>query len=83
MIKAMVRSQTDPKKLVQYEEIASAYKSWCGRKSLVWFEPPRAELRTGEVRMRLNPELGLMIQGAPHVIKLYFKPEKLPETARR
>lgn len=78
VIAAMVRSQTDPKKRAQYEEIASAYKSWCGRKSLVWFEPPRDELRVGDVRMRLNPELGLTIQGVPHVIKLYFKPEKLP-----
>lgn len=55
VITAMVRSQTDPKKRAQYEEIASAYKSWCGRKSLVWFEPPRDELRVGDVRMRLKP----------------------------
>lgn len=54
-----------------------AYRRFLGRKTVTWFEPPRAEWQFEELTVRLNPELGLTINGLPVVIKLYWKEEKL------
>jgi hypothetical protein len=44
---------------------------------LTWFEPPRVDHQLGSVAVRVNPELGLLIAGQPHAIKLYFRGESL------
>lgn len=54
-----------------------AYRRFLGRKTVEWFEPPRAEWRFEELTVRLNPELGLTINGTPAVIKMYWKEDKL------
>lgn len=54
-----------------------AYRRFLGRKSVTWFEPPRTEWIFEELTVRLNPELGLVINGTPNVIKLYWKEERL------
>lgn len=44
---------------------------------LTWFEPPIAQHSLGTMTVRVNPELGLLIGGRPHAIKLYFRGEPL------
>jgi hypothetical protein len=68
---------TDEKKLAHYPEVVQAYTKWWGRKKLVWFQPPAAVFSAHGVEVNVNPELGLSINGKPHVIKLYFKGEPL------
>lgn len=68
---------TDRKKQVAYPPLIQGYKKFLGKKDVKWFAPPRAEWIYGEVSVMVNPELGLEINGQPHVIKLYFKGEKL------
>lgn len=61
-----------------YPDLAKAYNAWWGRKNLCWFAPPAAEWDTGRrFTVSINPELGLIVADEPHVIKLYFKSEKL------
>lgn len=47
------------------------------QRKLTWFEPPFREHALGSVSVRVNPELGLLIDGRPHAIKLYFRGEPL------
>jgi hypothetical protein len=42
-----------------------------------WFPPPRGVWSRGGVQVRVNPELGLLLGGVPHLVKLHFKQDKL------
>jgi len=68
---------TDKKKETVYPEIVDGYKSWRGRKTLEWFDPPSSNWENDDVSISVNPELGLLINGKPHLIKLYFKNDPL------
>ncbi len=67
----------DPKKIKNYPPLLEGYRKWWGKKSLVWFSPPRASYQHAGVQVNINPELGLSIDTARHVIKLYFKADAL------
>ncbi len=68
---------TDKKKLTAYPPIVKGYKKFLGKKLATWFDPPRDEWAHGGLAVSVNPELGLKINDVRHVIKLYFKAEKL------
>ena len=68
---------TDKKKIKRYPELIKKYKSFLGRKKIEWFDPPYEEWIYNGLRIRLNPELGLEINGKLYVLKLWFKAEKL------
>ena len=70
-------SLTDQKKIKIYPDRIKQYKSWLGRKTTEWFQPPYKECTFGDLKIHLNPELGLIVNGEPMVIKLYFKAEPL------
>lgn len=65
------------KKQVNYSTIAAAYHSWWGAKDIQWFTPPFTNFESQGVAIRVNPELGLYINGAPDLVKLYFKKDKI------
>jgi hypothetical protein len=68
---------TDRKKITAYPPIVRGYKKFLGNKELVWFSPPRDDWSHGDLNVSVNPELGLVIKGTHHVIKLYFKADTL------
>jgi hypothetical protein len=68
---------TDHAKEKKYSELISAYKTFLGRKKVKWFEPPYKHWRYNDLSIKINPELGLDINGKNVVIKLYFKSEKI------
>jgi len=74
---AKVTSET---RLKAYPSMILAYKKWWGRKELVWFAPPSAIYSKNGVSVSINPELGLLINGIPYVVKLYFKADQLKKT---
>lgn len=76
-IKEGVSKANHPNKLANYAEIADAYHSWWGKKDISWFEPVTGAYERHGVAVSVNPELGLEINGAKHLVKLYFKAEKL------
>lgn len=69
----------DPKRTAKYPGLVAAYGSWWGRKNITWFLPPRSVwVPSGSgIGIRVNPELGLEFGGERHVVKLYFKDDKL------
>jgi len=76
-VDAILPAITDPKKLDNYHAAIEGYKKWWGRKNVGWFVPPRAEYTSGDVSVRVNPDLGLDLDGTRYLIKLYMKDEKL------
>jgi|WetSurMetagenome_2_1015567.scaffolds.fasta_scaffold353827_1 hypothetical protein len=70
---------TDKKKINRYPALIDNYKSFLGRKKTEWFEPPFKEWQINDLIIRVNPELGLEINGKLYVIKLYFKSEMLSQ----
>lgn len=61
--------------------IADAYIGWWGARHIDWFEPDWQVIdlrRAQHLTISVNPELGLHIDGYPHLVKLYFKEDPLP-----
>ncbi len=64
---------TDPRKVAAYRECVTAYQRWCGQKRFVWVGTRSEDWQYGDLVIRVNPELGIRINGTAHVVKLYFK----------
>ncbi|QTD43282.1 hypothetical protein [Sporosarcina sp. Te-1] len=67
---------TDEKKKENYAYAIKQYRKFLRNKEVSWFDPGRANWISDELVVRSSPELGLMIDGEPHLIKLYFKGKK-------
>lgn len=65
------------RKRESYADRVDAYKRFLGRKHIEWFVPTNGTWHSGDLHVRVNPELGLSIDGVDHMIKLYFKAEAL------
>lgn len=76
-LSTIIDKTTDPRKLENYAQILSGYNKWWGKKALGWFAPAKTTYSYGGVDISINPELGLDIGGARHVVKLYFKTDPL------
>lgn len=64
---------SQPNKEVNYRLLSESYHSWWGRKEISWFEPISSVFERSGAAVNVNPELGLIINGSPHLVKLYFK----------
>ncbi len=57
--------------------IVSGYRRWRGRKRVRWFDPAVGPFIADGIEISVNPEMGVVVGGTSHVVKLYFKSEKL------
>jgi hypothetical protein len=69
----------DPKKIRRYPDAIRAYKKFSKNKQTTWFEPPSAVWNAPDLRVKVNPELGLQYNGQDFIAKLYFKAEVLSQ----
>jgi len=67
----------DQKKLTSYPPAIHGYMRFIGRRQVEYFEPPREDWQHGQLTVRGNPELGLVIRNVPYVIKLWFSRREL------
>ena len=74
---AFLKTVSDGKKVSRYTDACAGYKSFLGRKRIDWFASPQAIWVPNRLKVRVKPELGLTIDGHPHIVKLYFKNDKL------
>ena len=65
------------KKKANYKAAVAVYKRFLRGKTIDWFKPVRRIWQHGDLSVSINPELGMVINGTPHVIKLYFRDETL------
>ncbi|HUV85521.1 MAG TPA: hypothetical protein VMX79_00230 [bacterium] len=68
---------SDAKKKELYDNNVQGYKRWLGRKKVLWIGPKRGTWAQGGLRIRVNPEIGVNVNGNDHIIKLWFKAEQL------
>ena len=61
-------------KKATYKTVAAGYIRFLRHKITIWFQPMRRlwEHKPSGLAVRINPEIGLRIDGTPHVLKLYF-----------
>ena len=76
-LKALIENATDPRKIENYKTTIDGYIKFLGRKEVTWLEPPFKHWITGDLNIKINPEIGLEIDGKPIYLKLYFKADKL------
>jgi hypothetical protein len=53
------------RKVDRYTECVTGYKKFMGRRAFEWFEPPHTRWEARGLNVRVNPELGLRIDGTP------------------
>lgn len=78
----LLNDVTDPKKQANYANCRRGLRRWAGvsgRKAFVWNPPRRATWRSGGLEVAINPELWVDIDGIGHVVKLYFKADRLSQ----
>jgi hypothetical protein len=75
----LVAALADPRKVEAYAAVVRGHKRFMRRHPARWFDPPRGSWVEGGLVVHVNPELGLEIEKVRHVVKLYFKADKLPK----
>lgn len=63
----------DARKKVNYQNAIKQYINFIKKKEIEWFSPGKSIWSTDQLTVRSSPELGLVINGVPHLVKLYFK----------
>lgn len=66
-------SRVEEKKRQNYIYAIKQYLKFLNKKETIWFDPGKAVWIGDELSVRSSSELGLIINGVPHLIKLYFK----------
>jgi hypothetical protein len=73
-----VIKSVNAKKAENYELCIKAHKRWMkGKKFTAWKSAPSAPWTSGNLSVRIKPELVHTVDGVPRVTKLYFNAERL------
>ena len=56
-----------------YQAMVNGFISFWGRKDLVWIQPSKKIYHLVGLRISINPEIGLMINGTEYLIKLFLR----------
>lgn len=68
--------KVNEKKKANYAKLIRFYKKHFRNKRIEWFDPGNSNwMFDNQLLVRSSPELGLYINGKPHIVKLYFKGE--------
>ena len=75
-LNVVLEGLSDKRKATAYPSSVDSYMKWMGNKKFEWVGCDSALWQYGSLQVRVNPELGLRINGNVHLIKLYFKVEQ-------
>lgn len=73
----LMQKLTDLKKKINYPISIDGYKKFWGKKKIEWFDPPFYHWLTGDLDVKINPELGLSFDNKFYVVKLFLKADKI------
>lgn len=73
----LLQTRTDRREQQLFPKVVNGYKKFLRQGKMTWFEPPMRDYRVGPISVRVAPEVGLLIDGRPHAIKLYFRGEPI------
>lgn len=62
-----------PDKIENYHLAIEGYCKFWGKKKIEWVKPPRKIWKIGNIRLAVNPELGLKIKDQIYYVKIYTK----------
>ncbi len=71
---------TDKKKKTNYPDAVKGYQKWLGKKVVTLMPSITSIYSHAGLNISVNPELSLSVNGIPHIIKLYFRGEKLTKS---
>lgn len=77
----VLQGLTDPKKATSYPKCIAGYDKCISGKSVAWIACRPKTWKAASLEVKVNPELGLTIDGVTHVVKLYFKVDPLNQAA--
>lgn len=66
------RKQKDSSKKINYELIANHFRDWQSGKNITAFTPPRDYYSYSRTSINCNPELHVVLNGQPRLVKLHF-----------
>lgn len=72
-----VASKASDKRKGRYMEAVKSYKQFLGRKEVEWFDPGKSFWTFQNLAVKSGGEVGLIINGQPRIIKLYFKQDAI------
>lgn len=79
---ALLAGLPDMQRQRLYPPLVAGFRRWLRRTGATWAAPPEdALLLAPNVAVEVKPELGLVVKGVPHLVKLYCRREPL-ERAR-
>lgn len=64
-------SEVNQDKVDNYKLAINGYCSFWKKKKIEWVEPPRKTWTVGDIKIEVNPELGLVLKDKVFVIKLF------------
>ena len=73
----LITRLADPRERRIFPKVVAGYKKFLRSGRMSWFEPPMRDYPLGPLAVRVAPEVGLLINGQPHAIKLYFRGDPL------
>jgi hypothetical protein len=73
----VVAEQTDETRRRHFAAVVAGHRKFLASGDKRFFEPPRTGLRIAALELDINPELGLLIDGKPHFVKLHLRSEPL------
>lgn len=75
-----VIAKVHPNRRPHVTRVVKAYIAWCKGKGLSHFTARKGYWNEQGVEVRVNPELGLVIDGRPHLIKVNFTKFPVPQS---
>jgi hypothetical protein len=79
-LQKIIAELKDPKKISKYCDAIGGYEKFWGKKKITWFTPPNKRWAIGDLRVRINPELGLIMNEQKYIVKLYLKEDKVQKS---
>lgn len=72
LLDAFLAARTDPKEQTVFPRVVKGYRRFLAANKASWFEPPSRDYPLGPINVVVDPEVGLLLNGRPHVLKLYM-----------
>lgn len=66
------RKQSNPTKKAKFERISSVFKDWQSGKNITAYTPIKASYSYSNTEITCNPELNVVLNGQPRLVKLHF-----------
>lgn len=68
----IARNQKDSRKKVNYEKVVNVFKGWQSGKNITAYTPVKETYQYSSTVINCNPELNVILNGQPRLVKLHF-----------